>query len=287
MAEIEILCQGVDHAECVAWDPAGNLVFGTEGGEIWALDVNTRAKRRVAVVGGFVLGVAVDGDGDIHACIWGNRSVTRCSPSTGLAAIESLGADDHPFITPNHLAFHPNGSLYVSDSGTSWEARDGAILRIDPTGRAMVVSREAPAFPNGIAVDESGSFLYVLESSEPRLSRFRIGDDGLLGPAKLVVDLPRTVPDGLAFVSDGSIVISLFKPDAILRFSDGQVEVLAEDWQGRFLNSPTNLCFFGEDLGRLAVANIGAQTIAEVMHPPAPGISLHYPRVQRDDPPVE
>jgi gluconolactonase len=279
MTHFDVLCDDVDHAECVTWDPGGRLVFGTESGGIWAFDVERRSKRLIANVGGFVLGVAVDGDGDTHACVWSDRNVTRCS-AAGPPVIESRGAEDRPFRTPNHLAFHPSGHLYVSDSGSSWEARDGVIFRIAPDGAAEVASEARPAFPNGVAVDESGSYLYVVESSEPRLSRLPIDADGSLGPAELVVELPRTVPDGLALVHDGSVAISCFKPDTILLVRKGRVDVLAEDWQGRFLNSPTNLCFFGPDLDRLAAANIGARTIMEIAHSLPAGTPLHYPTLR-------
>ena len=203
MSRVEVLCDDVDHPECVTWDPRGSLVFGTESGEIGSFDIERGSKRRVAAVDGFVLGVAVDGDGDIHACIQSHRSVIRCS-SGGSVTVESLGAQERPFRTPNHLAFHPSGALYVSDSGSSWEARDGAILRIDPSGETVVVSEATPAFPNGIAVDATGSHLYVLESSEPRLSRFPIGEDGALRGVELVAELPRAVPDGLAIAPTGA-----------------------------------------------------------------------------------
>jgi gluconolactonase len=252
-------------------------VFGTESGEIHAFDVNRCTRSKIAAVDGFVLGIAVDGDGDVHACIWDSRSVLRCPSEGGTAVIESQGAEDFPFRTPNHLAFHPDGSLYVSDSGSSWEAQDGAILRIAPTGETTVVSLKAPAFPNGLAIDASGSSLYLLESADPRLSRLEINGDGTLGQPQLLAALPRTVPDGIALASDGSILISCFKPDVILRVCAGHVTVLSEDWQGRFLNSPTNICFFGRGLQRLAATNLGARTIVEIGNAGAPGVPLHYP----------
>ena len=72
----------------------------------------------------------------------------------------------------------------------------------------------------------------------------------------------------------------MLPPDDLWR--DGRVDVLAEDWQGRFLNSPTNLCFFGQKLDRLAAANIGARTIVEIEHALPPGISLHYPSIRAE-----
>lgn len=276
MREISILRADVDHAECVAWDPAGKIVFGTEGGEIRRYSLDSGDEELLSTVDGFVLGLAVDGAGDVHACVRDSRVVIRCGRES--AWVESRGADGWPLLTPNYPAFHPDGSLYVSDSGSSWEARNGVILRVAPDGSTTVVSRDVPAFPNGLAVDATGDYLYVLESSEPRLSRLAVGTEGL-GRPELVVELPGTVPDGIALTADGAFVVSCYKPDALLVVRDGVAQTLVEDWQGRFLNSPTNVCFFGRALDRLAATNLGARTIVEVTGTQLTGIPLHYPRL--------
>jgi gluconolactonase len=277
MISASVICSNIDHAECVAWSPAGRLVFGTEAGDIHELSIANGSRRHVATLPGFVLGVAVDGDDNVYACIWDSRSILKCSATDGGLTVISSGPDDAPFRTPNFLAFHPDGSLYVSDSGSAWETRDGRIIRIDPTGRAAVASTAVPGFPNGVAVDERGAHLYVLESSEPRLTRLPIRPDGLLGPPQLVAELPGTVPDGLALAADGNYVVACFKPDSVLLIRDGAVETLISDWRGLLLNSPTNACFFGPDLDRLAATNLAGRTIVEITEHNLVGLPLHYP----------
>jgi sugar lactone lactonase YvrE len=280
MTAVSVIYEDVDHAECIAWDPAGRFVFGTEAGEICALDVEGRVRTTLATVEGLVLGIAIDGDAGVHACASASRSLIRWSAADGSVVVESRGPKGLPFRVPNYPAFHPDGSLYVSDSGTSWAARDGRIVRVAAEGYAMTVSAAVPAFPNGLAIDPEGAYLYALESSEPRLSRLPIAPEGLLGPPELVAELPRTVPDGVALATDGSVVVSCFKPDLILVVRDGAVETLAEDWRGLSLNSPTNVCFFGDRLERLAATNFGSRTIVEIQTA-LTGLPLHHPSTTR------
>jgi gluconolactonase len=78
------------------------------------------------------------------------------------------------------------------------------------------------------------------------------------GPAEQVIRLPGTVPDGVAFTDDGGAIISCYRPDRIYHLSaGGELEILAEDYQGTLLSAPTNVCFAGPDRSMLIVANLG------------------------------
>ena len=182
-------------------------------------------------------------------------------------------------MTPNFPAFHPDGVLYVSDSGSSWDAGDGLVFGIRGDDTTFVASEAPSAFPNGLAVDRSGRFLYVVETADPGVCRLPVEEDGTLGSPEDVVRMPGTAPDGLAFAADGSLIISCYRPDRIYRLSESGLEVLADDPQGRFLAAPTNVCYFGPQLDRLAVANIGAWFISEVLDAPS-GTKVHRPARQ-------
>jgi hypothetical protein len=91
-----------------------------------------------------------------------------------------------------------------------------------------------------------------------------------------VTPLERTVPDGLAFAADGRLLISCFRPDAVLIWDGATVSTLAEDWMGLTLSAPTNIAFFGPQLDRLAAANIAFQHLAEIATDMR-GAPLRYP----------
>src|SRR6478752_2996664 len=69
MPRTEILVEGLDHPEGVCWDPAsGALWAGGEAGQIYRVDLDGRSAEETARAPGFVLGLAVDGQGRLAAC---------------------------------------------------------------------------------------------------------------------------------------------------------------------------------------------------------------------------
>lgn len=276
MASAVVLAGGLDHPEGLAWDPTtGTIVAGGEAGQLYRVDVATGAVTTIAETGGFVLGIAIDGVGRIFWCDQVHHAVMRYDPATGIHDAWSRGAPDAPLRIPNALVFDAQGRLYVSESG-SWPARDGGLFIIEPDGTTRVGSTETRDFANGVAIDAAGAYLYVAETSGPALARLPILPDGSLGPRELVTELPRTVPDGLAFAADGRLLISCFRPDAVLAWDGREVSTLIEDWTGLTLSAPTNMAFFGDGLARLATANIAFQHLAEIVGAPT-GAPLHYP----------
>lgn len=260
------LAGGFDHPEGVAWDPAGFLVTGGEAGQIYRvpIDVEFEKPEVVASTGGAILGIALDADQRAYVCDCGLAKVLRVDLRTGAFSEYGAGTSDEPMVTPNHLVFDSRGRLYVSDSG-NWGAGDGKIWRIDPSGECRVVSRETAQFPNGLAIDPTGAYLYVVESTLPGITRHPIDAAGDLGPRETVLGMPRVVPDGIAFTADGRLVITCFRPDRVYFWSGGELEILVDDWRGVEVCAPTNAAFFGDALTRLAVANIGETFLAEVV----------------------
>jgi gluconolactonase len=275
MAELRVMAGGLDHPEGLAWDPRGSIVAGGEAGQLYRVDPDAGSVTEIANGKGYVLGIALDGDGRIYWCDQVHHAVMRHDPTSGVTEAWSRGAPDVPFRVPNSLVFDAQGRLYVSESG-SWPDRDGALFIVEPDGTTRLGSTECRDFANGVAIDPPGEYLYVVETSGPSLARFAIGPDGSLASRELVTSLERTVPDGLAFASDGRLLISCFRPDAVLVWDGVGVATLAEDWMGLTLSAPTNIAFFGDDLRRLAAANIAFQHLAEIVVDMR-GAPLRYP----------
>ena len=276
MAELRVLAGGLDHPEGLAWDPtSGSIVAGGEAGQLYRVDPDGGSVTLMAEGGGYVLGIAIDAVGRVFWCDQVHHAVMRYDPSSGAIEAWSRGAPDVPMRVPNSLVFDASGRLYVSESG-AWADHDGGMFIIEPDGTTRVGSSECRDFANGVALDPSGEYLYVLETSAPALARFAIVADGSLGARELVTLLPRTVPDGLAFTADGRLLISCFRPDAVLLWDGTTVTTLAEDWMGLTLSAPTNVAFFGPGLGRLAAANIAFLHLAEIVTD-LRGAPLHYP----------
>ena len=263
---IETLVEGLDHPEGVCWDPAAGVVWaGGEAGQVYRLDLDERKAEEVARAPGFVLGVAVDGSGRVLLC---------CSDIGALCVLEdgAVRSVRNDFSFPNFPAFAPDGTLYISDSG-SWGAGDGRIFELSPDGELRVFSTELSDFPNGCAVTPDGGHLWVVESHSPTVNRF----DLETGDLEEIARLDGTVPDGIAFTDDGGVIVSCYRPDRIVHLDgSGTIEVVAEDPQGTLLSAPTNVAFAGPNLDLLVSANLGRWHLA-LVQTRLRGVPLHYP----------
>jgi gluconolactonase len=266
MRGAEVLVDGLDHPEGVAWDPAtGVLWAGGEDGQLYRVDLDARTWEEAPRAPGFVLGLAVDGRSRIVICCSGTGAL--CVLADGAVSTLHDG-----FTLPNYPAFAPDGTLYFSDSGT-WAANDGKVFRLSTNGGLELFSERLPHFPNGCAVTPDGRWLWMVESYAPTVNRF----DLATGEVEEVTRLEGTVPDGIAFTDDGGVIVSCYRPDRIVHISSGgQVEVIAEDPQGTMLAAPTNIVFVGDARDRLVSANLGRWHLT-LLDVGLRGVPLHYP----------
>lgn len=276
-ATLKTIGSGIDHPEGVCWDPRGALVAGTEGGLVLWLDPDTGEIQKQFEAGGFIGGIALDAAGRAYACDVGGKRVIRVDPSNGSVDTYSSGPEGAEFKIPNYPVFDRAGRLYVSDSG-DWGESNGSLVVIEPSGEARVISTESNGFTNGLAISPDGAWLYAVESTLPGVSRLPLADDGSAGAREVVVEMPRAVPDGLAFTDTGTLLISCYRPDAIY-LNDGSANtLLAEDWTGLTLSAPTNVAFGGPDLTELYAANLGAYHVTHV-EADLRGAPLNYPEI--------
>ncbi|CAN5580539.1 hypothetical protein BH10ACT7_BH10ACT7_09570 [soil metagenome] len=276
MSRLVAIGGGLDHPEGVAYSDSLGLFAGGEAGQIYRIDPDSGAHEIIAETGGYVLGMAFGPDGRLYACDMGRSAVLAIDTSTG--AVEDVTSGRGPTLAvPNHLVFANDGSLFVSDSG-SWPGPAGRVVRYAPDGEGRVVDESAGGFTNGLAIDPTGEWLYVVETSVPAISRLRIVGEELHG-AERVVEMARTVPDGIAFAADGTLVISCYRPDAVYTFTEASgLQVLAEDWTGLVLSAPTNVVFAGPARDRLITANLANQHLVEVLDTGLVGAPLEFTR---------
>ncbi len=273
--DMQQVAQGVDHAEGICMAPDGSVYISGEKGQIYRLEADDSASE-VASTGGWTLGLAADGEGRIYACDPVRHAVLRWAPGGDQPAIWSEGTAASPMSVPNWGAFGLDGSYYVSDSG-GWKARDGRIYVVRH-GRTDVWTTESVDFPNGLALSPDGGELWVLESTPGRLVAFDIHPDGSSGSRRVLLDLTGHVPDGIAFATDGSILIACYRPDVILRWQAGSApQIVAEDPEGTILAAPTNCAFIGPGLATVAVPNIGRWHVARFAVSGLTGLPLIYP----------
>jgi gluconolactonase len=135
-----------------------------------------------------------------------------------------------------------------------------------------MVDERAHHFPNGLALDDERGELYIAESTLPGITKLRLAD----GRFETVAQLPGTLPDGLALDVERTIFVGCYRPDTVLRITDGRAEVLLTDPHGAIIAAPTNLAFGGPDHRTLYIASLGRWHLGMVRLE-VPGLPLCYP----------
>jgi gluconolactonase len=260
---IELVWRGIDHAEGLAIDGDGMVWAGGEEGQVYRGWLDGEP-REVARLPGRTLGFALDADGNAYCATIAEPGVFRITPE-GDVSLVSAGAPDRPAVEPNHLAFLPSATLVFSDSG-AWGEDDGCIFAVTPDGASRVADTSTSRFPNGLAVLDDGRTLAVVESSLPGISALSISEDGSLGERRVLVEMPGTVPDGLAVDARGRLLVSCWAPDAVFVLEpDGELRLLAHDPLRYVLHEPTNIAFV-PGTNTLVTANYGERFLSVLEH---------------------
>jgi gluconolactonase len=278
LPEFVSLAEGLDHPEGVAAGPDGAIFAGGEAGQVYKVQADGTWEQ-IASVDGFALGLALDRDSNIYVCENTSHTVKRVGHD-GDVSIYSSGTPDRPFITPNYPVFDGVGNLYVTDSG-SWNGNDGCIFVVSPCGEIEIYTDQITNFPNGAALGPDGSWLYVVVSLQPAIVRVKIEPDGSAGAIETVVELPKNVPDGVAFDEDGNLYIACYAPSVIYRLSPGgALEVVGYDWQNTQLAAPTNIAFCGAERRTMVIGSLARWHLTRI-EMELPGLRLHYPSIGR------
>ncbi|MDX6629723.1 MAG: hypothetical protein QOH00_1969 [Gaiellales bacterium] len=257
--DVHPVAAGIDHPEGVAWYE-GHVYCGTEGGELLRIDPASGAIEVASRPGGFLLGLAFDGAGNCVICDAAAGRLVHVAPD-GTAETLLDSVEGRKLTSPNFPVFASDGTLWVTESGSGWTSDDGYLFRVPPGGAAEIADEACRRFPNGLALAPDESRLYVVESRWPGVSSYALRD-GVLGEHEETLPLPQTVPDGLAFDSEGALYIGCCRPDRVYRLSpSGTLEVYLDDFTGEFMTTPTNLAFGGPDLRTLYLAALAGWSL--------------------------
>ncbi len=251
--DLRVLAEGLDHAEGICWDPTRHCLWaGGEAGQIYRIELDGTVVVEEVITWGVLLGIALDHEGTLYLCDVGNHTVWSWVPG----GAPTRYGDEINY--PNYPAFGPDGTLYVSDSG-SFETPNGSIVAIGVDGVSSRLDVAPVAFANGLAVRDD--YLYYVASALPGVWRVALGG----GQSELVTMLERCVPDGLAFDAQGALYVSCYQPNQLWRLDQtGKLTCLFDDWTGEYILSPTNLAFYGEQLDRVALASLCGHDLTSI-----------------------
>ena len=268
MQEAEVFFDGIfseprlRHPEGVAIDIEGNVWCGGEGGEIYRIQRDGSSIELVASSGGFTLGLAFDGNGNLYTCDLKYAAVFRLDRTGSLERFAD-GSEGRKIRIPNFpVVDESRNCLYVSDSHDMEEPGPG-IWRFDlDTGEGDLWYDRPMTFANGMALSSERNLLYVAETFARKVTRIPILGDGTAGEAETFVEGVERLPDGLAFDTEGNLYVSCYEPSRVYRVSpDREINLLVDDPEAHTLCHPTNCAFRGREL---FTSNLGRWHITQV-----------------------
>lgn len=241
------LASGIGFTEGPLWTHDGRLlVTSVSRGLIYEVDVRAGGATAVCNPGGRPTGLAEDDRGEIWIAQM-NPDRPGIQKIARDVAIDVVGKDTD---SPTDCTVGPDGKLWFTDprgNAMGDDRQPGHVRTLDRTTLVVATVAGGTYFPNGIAFDRTGRWLYVAETATGRVLR------GETASLRLVpwFDLPRGRPDGLAVDRDGRVYIAATAAAAVL-VASAAGELIEEIALGPGA-LPTNVCFGGPDLGTLFV----------------------------------
>lgn len=183
-----------DRNTVTVWDGKSNRVFAT-----------LRGCGPSAVI--------VTARGEFLTTCYDSGTIGRLAADGKILPSYDHDRDGNRFTGPNDFAPDRLGGIYFSDSGHPGKAVDGKVFYLAADGVITLAAADLNA-ANGLAVSLDGKTLYVIETEENRLLRYRIGPAGHLAERKVFLNLDdlthhvgHIYPDGVKIDSQGRIYI--------------------------------------------------------------------------------
>jgi sugar lactone lactonase YvrE len=283
------VAQGITRPEDVLLLPDGRVLASDEGSAVAALDQDG-ALRRIGQAGGSPNGLGLLPDGKVAIANFELGNLQEVDLGSGaVRVIASETTDGIPLRYANYPLVDPEGGVWLSccterDDITAALAvpkPDGLLVYVDTTGSAKVVTRLV--FPNCMASDASGRYIYVCRTATTDVVRFPILGPGVLGPEEpfgpplggrradevgpefqqVVADPLMAqrwgLADGCAFDAEGNLWVTLVMSNSILGITPAgeriDIDLQAEDG---LVQGPTSVCWAGADMRDVYIGSLSA-----------------------------
>ena len=260
----KLLVANCPWAEGPAFDRHGNLHFVNWGASAIMRLSPDGALSEVFNTGGIPAGLAFAPDGALWIADEGDdiHGLLRVDLEAQTSEIVVNSFQGKPLNGANDLVFGVDGTVYFSDPWrTSLANPTGGFYRLMADGMLDRID-SGLAFPNGVAIDPSGEYVYLAETQRNRILRYAINADGSMGEREHWANTPTPPgPDGMAFASNGELFSA--------RFNGWGVDVYAPDGSlQEHIDIPgaktTNCCFGGPGNSTLYVTDVETESLYAV-----------------------
>ena len=296
LSDVEVFGKGALQAEGVVIDKDNFVYGGGRNGIMYKVDPDGKVSELATLPEGSIPnGVTMDKNGDLIYCDLGKQAVMRVTQSGQVSMIaDQVGGVK--LTLPNFATYDAEGNLYVSNTSTADvntvlpelgnPAPNGALVCIRPNGKNEVVATGIYA-ANGTAIPPEEDAVFVLESSHDDCLRIAIKKDGTFGKPEVYSKNFPSLPDGMAFDTDGVMYVTLpgqakdgglSLTNQIIRVdTNGEWTLMIDDPESQKLVAPTNCAFGGPGLKDLYFANLEGENFCRI-HTQVTGHPLYHQR---------
>lgn len=242
LSSITRIGAGLNRPECVLANAHGDLFTADwRGGVAHIRPDGTQTLYQCELPGGRPArpnGIALRRDGSfLFADLGSDTGGVFALSRDGKVAPFLIEVDGVPLPPSNFVVEDALGRIWVTVStrlvpralAYRREVADGFVVLVDQRGARIVA--DGLGFTNEAILDASGEWLYVNETFARITSRFRVTQDGQLGPREVFVEYgPGTYPDGMAFDEDGHLWVVSIISNRVLRVApDRSIILVVED----------------------------------------------------------
>jgi len=257
--EVTEVATGLDTVWSLAFDRAGKLWFTQRDGRLQQLGGKGRDIPGVEATGeAGLMGLEFDNQGRFYLMYTGadDNRIVRLSALDATPEILVDGIRKGAIHDGGRLRFGPDGALYAGtgDAGDQSlpedaKSRNGKILRVDPTTKAVTIYSKGHRNPQGLCFDAAGRFLSTEHGPDvgDEINAITKGSDGgwpastgngiknytpTIAPAGCVVYQGNLIPQW-----KGSMLFTTLKEADLRRLSfnaDGSVSSEEVLYDGRF-----------------------------------------------------
>lgn len=252
----EILYKSID------WISDGTFTKGIEGpvvakdGSLYAVNFQEQGtigkvtdKNEVEVFtrlpnGSIGNGIQFDTDGNMYIADYVNHNILIVKNerlSGNLIEKVSVYAHSPKMNQPNDLAVTANGIIFASDP--NWSKETGNIWRINKNRKVVLVENNMGT-TNGIAVSPDNKTLYVNESVQRNVWKYKLDNRGNVSNKQQLISFPDHGLDGMRTDKQGHLYIARYGKGVVAVVSPKGELIREIKLKGKF---PTNIAFGGEN----------------------------------------
>jgi gluconolactonase len=284
--EVEQIATGFVFTEGPLWSPRDKTLHFSDVRtgvmRAWSEKDGSVKTVREGEANGISNGNTWDRDGNMLTCEHDGRRVSRTLPD---GTVETFVAKwgDARLNSPNDVITALDGDVLFTDPTYGLRQPDGSIVgqeypfpgvfryHIDK-GTLQLLVRDFAA-PNGLALTDDDSKMYICDTREQIIRVFDVAEDGNLGNGRVFCEAKHGDasgrPDGMKLDSRGNVYLAANSPEGIWVF-DPDGKLLGFIGVGE---SPANLAWGGDDWQTMYVT---AQTSVYRLRMKVPGQPVRF-----------